>query len=30
MAEFAEVMRQWKRMCDAYTTDDAASCCKED
>ena len=28
MAEFQEVMRQWKRMCDAYTTDDAASCCK--
>ena len=28
MAEFQEVMRQWKRMCDAYTTDDAVSCCK--
>ena len=28
MAEFQEVMRQWKRMCDTYTTDDAANCCK--
>lgn len=26
--EFVEVMRQWRRMCDAYTTDDAVSCCK--
>lgn len=28
MAEFQEVMRQWKRMCDIYTTDDAKTCCK--
>ena len=28
MAEFQEVMRQWRRMCDTYTTDDAISCCK--
>lgn len=27
MAEFQEVMRQWRRMCKAYTTDDE-SCCK--
>lgn len=26
--EFVEVMRQWRRMCDAYTTDDAVNCCK--
>lgn len=28
MAEFVDVMREWKRMCDTYTTDDAANCCK--
>jgi hypothetical protein len=28
MAEFQEVMGQWKRMCDTYTTEDAATCCK--
>ena len=28
MAEFQEVMRHWKRMCDAYTTDDS-DCCSD-
>lgn len=25
---FQEVMRQWKRMCDTYTTEEAATCCE--
>lgn len=25
--EFTEVMRCWRRMCEHYTKDDAASCC---
>lgn len=28
MSEFAEVMRNWRRMCDTYTTEDAARCCQ--
>ena len=28
MSEFTEVMRNWRRMCDTYTTDDAARCCQ--
>lgn len=28
MAKFAEAMRHWKRMCDTYTTEEAATCCK--
>lgn len=27
MAEFCDIMRQWRRMCKAYTTDDD-DCCK--
>lgn len=27
MAEFVQTMKDWKRMCDTYTTDDAVSCC---
>lgn len=27
MADFAETMRQWKRMCKAYSYDDAVECC---
>ena len=27
--EFTEVMKHWRRMCEHYTTDDAASCCND-
>lgn len=28
MADFVQTMKDWRRMCDAYTTDDAARCCQ--
>jgi hypothetical protein len=28
MSDFVQTMKDWRRMCDAYTTDDAARCCQ--
>lgn len=28
MADFVQTMKDWRRMCDTYTTDDAARCCQ--
>lgn len=28
MADFVQTMKDWRRMCDTYTTEDAARCCQ--
>lgn len=28
MSDFVQTMKDWRRMCDAYTTEDAARCCQ--
>jgi len=28
VADFVQTMKDWRRMCDTYTTEDAARCCQ--
>ena len=28
MSDFVQTMKDWRRMCDTYTTEDAARCCQ--